>query len=142
MSDLLTRRSFLKFSAIAAGAVLAACAPSTEAPAEESAEVEVADEEAVVAPKDKEKIVYWDNSSPEGLDGQVKEAMIQNYRDTHPDKELESVYKPTTAGTQMSEALLTAIAGGTPPDAAFFDRFIVAAWAAAAAAGGGRQGEQ
>lgn len=131
MSELLTRRSFVKFSAIAAGAILAACAPSTEAPAEEAeAEVEVAEKEAAVAPGEKEKILYWDNSSPEGLDGQVKEAMVQNYRDNNPDKELESVYKPTTAGTQMSEALLTAIAAGNPPDAAYFDRFIVAAWAA------------
>jgi multiple sugar transport system substrate-binding protein len=37
---------------------------------------------------------------------------------------------PTTAGTQMSEKLLTAIAAGTPPDTAEFDRFIVASRAA------------
>ncbi|MGI6366998.1 MAG: ABC transporter substrate-binding protein [Anaerolineae bacterium] len=136
MSELLTRRNFLKYSALAAGAVLAACTPSaptggTEGGGEATAPTAASGGGASApAAGAKEKILYWDNSSPEGLDGQVKEAMIQNYRDNNPDKELESVYKPTTAGTQMSEALLTSIAAGNPPDAAYFDRFIVAAWAA------------
>lgn len=130
MSELLSRRRFLQFSAVAAGAVLAACAPKTTTPAEAVATSAAPKEEAKVAPATKSKVLYWDNSSPEGLDGQVKEKMIQNFRDTNTDIELESVYKPTTAGTQMSEALLTAVAAGNPPDAAFFDRFIVAAWAA------------
>jgi len=130
MSEFMSRRRFLQFSAVAAGAILAAaCAPKTTEP-ETEAEVEVAEKEAEVAPAEKTKVLYWDNSSPSSLDGGVKETMIQNFRDNNPDIELESVYKPTTEGTQMSEALLTAIAGGNPPDAAFFDRFIVAAWAA------------
>jgi len=131
MSELLSRRRFLQYGALAAGAILAACAPTTTTPAGETPAAGKTEEKpAEPAAGTKTKVLYWDNSSPESLDGQVKEAMVQNYRDTHPDIELESVYKPTTAGTQMSEALLTAIAGGTPPDAAYFDRFIVAAWAA------------
>jgi multiple sugar transport system substrate-binding protein len=43
---------------------------------------------------------------------------------------VEYVFTPTTAGTQMSEKLLTNIAAGTPPETAFFDRFIVPTWAA------------
>jgi multiple sugar transport system substrate-binding protein len=130
MSEFLSRRMFLKYGAIAAGAVLAACAPKTTTTTPTKAAVKTEEKAAEVAPVAKEKILYWDNSSPEGLDGQVKQKMIQNYRDTNTDKELESVFKPTTAGTQMSEALLTSIAAGNPPDAAYFDRFIVAAWAA------------
>lgn len=130
MSEFMSRRRFLQYSAVAAGAILAAaCKPTTTTETKEATKVE---EKAATKPAAaaKTKILYWDNSSPDGLDGQVKEKMVQNYRDTHSDVELESVYKPTTAGTQMSEALLTAIAAGTPPDAAYFDRFIVAAWAA------------
>jgi multiple sugar transport system substrate-binding protein len=130
MSEFLSRRTFLKYSAIAAGAVLAACAPKTTTTTPATAAVKTEDKAAEPVAAAKKKVLYWDNSSPSSLDGGVKEEMIQNFRDTNTDIELESVYKPTTEGTQMSEALLTSIAAGNPPDAAFFDRFIVAAWAA------------
>jgi multiple sugar transport system substrate-binding protein len=124
-----SRREFLRMGATVAGMTfLAACAPTTETP--DTGEVAQGAEEPQAAPETKVKVEYWDVSSPESLDGQVKEAMINRFREKHPELEVESVYKPTTEGTQMSEALLTAIAGGTPPDAAYFDRFIVAAWAA------------
>jgi len=128
----LSRREFLHWSAATAAVLtVAACAPKPEPvaatePAAKEAEVAT----ATAAPAAKTKVLYWDNSSPESLGGTVKEAMIDRFRAKNTDIELESVYKPTTAGTQMSEALLTAIAAGNPPDAAFFDRFIVAAWAA------------
>jgi len=39
-------------------------------------------------------------------------------------------FVPTTAGSQSSEKLLSAIAAGNPPDVAHFDRFVVGSWAA------------
>ncbi|MCJ7738840.1 MAG: ABC transporter substrate-binding protein [Anaerolineae bacterium] len=104
---------------------MAACAPAaTQAPAE------APEEPAEPAPVEKATVVYWDVSSPEAVDGVAKAAVADRFREKNPDIELEVSFKPTTGDTQMSETLITAIAAGNPPDAAYFDRFVVPTWAA------------
>ena len=122
-----TRREFLKaLAVVGGGTVLAACAPAaTQAPAEAPDE-----EPAEPAPVEKATVVYWDVSSPEAVDGIAKAAVADRFREKNPDIDLEVSFKPTTGDTQMSETLITAIAAGNPPDAAYFDRFVVPTWAA------------
>jgi len=117
-----TRREFLKaLAVVSGGTVLAACAPAaTQAPEAAS----------TPAPAEQAKVVYWDVSSPEAVDGIAKAAVADRFREKNPDIDLEVSFKPTTGDTQMSETLITAIAAGNPPDAAFFDRFVVPNWAA------------
>ena len=87
-----SRREFLRMGATVAGMTfLAACAPTTETP--DTGEVAQGAEEPQAAPETKVKVEYWDVSSPESLDGQVKEAMINRFREKHPELEVESVYK-------------------------------------------------
>ena len=120
----ITRRELLKSLAVAgAGTVLAACTPAVE-PTEEPAEP------AEPAPAETTTVVYWDVSSPSDVGGIAKAAVADRFREKNPDIELEVSFKPTTGETQMSETLITAIAAGSPPDAAFFDRFVVPTWAA------------
>jgi multiple sugar transport system substrate-binding protein len=122
-----SRRDFLKVSATIAGAsLLAACSPSTSTPAAPAA----GQAAAPAASTAKTTVTFWDVSSPESTDGKAKQVMINNFMDKNPDIAIDWVYKPTTGDTQISQALLTAIAGGTPPEAAYFDRFVVPAWAA------------
>lgn len=71
-------------------------------------------------------VSYWHNHTGIGLDARQK--MWDKFT-SETGIGVEATYVPTTAGTQMSEKLLTAIAGGTPPDSAYFDRFIVGSWA-------------
>jgi len=91
---------------------------------------EAPEEPAEPAPVEKTTVVYWDVSSPEAVDGLAKAATADRFREKNPDIELEVSFKPTTGETQMSETLITAIAAGSPPDAAYFDRFVVPTWAA------------
>jgi multiple sugar transport system substrate-binding protein len=120
----ITRREFLKsLAVVGGGTVLAACAPAVEP-------TEAPEEPAEPAPVEKTTVVYWDVSSPESVDGVAKAAIADRFREKNPDIELEVSFKPTTGETQMSETLITAIAAGNPPDAAYFDRFVVPTWAA------------
>ncbi len=121
----LSRRGFLKTSAAVAGmSLLAACAPATPAPAAP------AKEEAKPAEKKKLVIEFWDPSTPGSAWGESKKRIVDDFNAQNPDIQVDMIYKPTTGQTQMSEALLTAIAAGTPPETAYFDRFIVPTWAA------------
>ncbi len=75
------------------------------------------------------KIEYW---TPRGdkVDLEATLAVMNDYHKSQDKIRVQPIYVPTTAGTQMSEKLLTSIAAGTPPESAEFDRFIVSAWAA------------
>jgi len=75
------------------------------------------------------RVEYW---TPRGdkIDLSATLSVLNDYHQSQDKIRVQPIFVPTTAGTQMSEKLLTAIAGGTPPDAAEFDRFIVASWAA------------
>jgi multiple sugar transport system substrate-binding protein len=126
---------------IGGATILAACAPqatsvpATAVPAEPVEDTEVPEEPAEEpveegAPTEKITVTFWDVSSPEDVDGIAKAAIIERFEEKNTDIEIDKSYKPTTGDTQLSEALITAIAGGNPPDAAYFDRFVVPAWAA------------
>ena len=77
------------------------------------------------------KVDWW---TPRGAktDLDAFSAVQQKYHASQDKIRVQAVYVPVTAGTQMSEKLLTSIAAGTPPDSAEFDRFVVASWAAKA----------
>jgi len=55
--------------------------------------------------------------------------VIDDFVKANPDYKVEADYVPTSSGSQENEKLLTAIAGGRPPDVAEFDRFIVGSFA-------------
>ncbi|NLX42080.1 MAG: ABC transporter substrate-binding protein [Chloroflexi bacterium] len=138
MSTSLNRRSFLRFAALAASASLAACAPVAPEPGEGASATATAPEtapsattgSAEPAPAGKTRVEYWDTASPEDINGLAKWAIFDRYAALHPEIELVPVSKPKVGDTQMSETLITSIAAGTPPDAAWFDRFVINAWAA------------
>ncbi len=71
-------------------------------------------------------IQYWHNHS--GTELAPLNANIQEFTKLN-DIGVEATYVPVPAGTQESPKLIAAIAGGTPPDAARFDRFIVGSFA-------------
>ncbi|GAB2540028.1 ABC transporter substrate-binding protein [Gracilibacillus alcaliphilus] len=61
--------------------------------------------------------------------GEAIEQVIEEFEQQNPDIKIEATYV-ANQGEGQNEKLLTAIAGGNPPDVAYFDRFEVAAWAA------------
>ena len=103
----LTRRDFLRFgSLVAGGAALASCAPKTEEPAagEEAPEVQEAPEAAEPV-----TVTYW--YSWGNLDPAMDKILeTEEFKEAMKGNSLE--YK----GAVESEALLTAVAAGTPPD--------------------------
>ena len=104
-----SRREFLKWSAMASGAVaLAACAPSPAAPAGEPA---AAGGDAAAAPATEGNVVsYWYNWS--NLDPALAQIIETEEWKAHVG-EMTLEYK----GSVNDEALLSSIAGGAPPDA-------------------------
>ena len=56
--------------------------------------------------------------------------IVEMFMKEHPDIKVDNIYTPDAFGTQTSQKLLTAIAGGVPPDVAYFDRFATGSWAA------------
>src|SRR5207249_3339889 len=82
------------------------------------------------APKQGQKVItYWHNFGA-GVSADSHQKQIKMFLDANPTYAVDAQYTPTTAGTQLSEKLIAAISGGTPPEAARFDRFIVTSWAA------------
>ncbi len=71
-------------------------------------------------------IQYWHNHA--GIELPPLSANITEFT-KNTDLGVEATYVPVPPGTQASEKLISAIAGGTPPDAARFDRFIVGSFA-------------
>ena len=55
--------------------------------------------------------------------------LINDFIAKNPDYKVTAEYVPTSSGSQENEKLITAIAGGKPPDVAEFDRFIVGSFA-------------
>jgi multiple sugar transport system substrate-binding protein len=131
----LSRRDFLRLTAAAAtGAVVAACAPAAPAVVEKVVVQTVEIEKVVekeVKPAGALKISMWTPASQQDTWGEKMYMMTDKFNQAHEGElYVEYVYTPTTAGTQMVEKLLTNIAAGTPPEAAYFDRFIGPSWAA------------
>lgn len=113
MSKKINRRELLKSMAMVSGAaVLTAFKPAAVTPPSAPAQ-------------DAATIDYW--TPAEDLGGQ--NAIIEKFTAEKKIK-VNHTFVPLTAGTQASEKLLASIAGGKPPDAAYFDRFLIASWAA------------
>lgn len=72
-------------------------------------------------------VLIWHNYTQ--TDYNAFAEVINDFVKAHPDFKVEADYVPTSSGSQENEKLLTAIAGGKPPDVAEFDRFIVGSFA-------------
>jgi multiple sugar transport system substrate-binding protein len=73
-------------------------------------------------------IEWWDSQT--GVDEEITKKMIDTFQQQNPDIKINRTYIAQDQGTQANQKLLTAIAGGNPPDIYKFDRFIVAQFAA------------
>ncbi|AZN40123.1 ABC transporter substrate-binding protein [Paenibacillus albus] len=81
------------------------------------------------ASDEKVTIDFW---FPWGGDFQkdFKKTVVDPFEAAHPNIKVKMTFVETTGQTQASDKLLTAIAGGNPPDVALFDRFLIGSWAA------------
>ncbi len=113
----LSRRNFLKGTALVAGAsIVAACAPPAPAPK--------AEDDAAAPVMEGQTLEAWSRMT--GLAQESIVGIIENYNEIN-DKgaTIEFVYIAQTQGSQADEKLLTAVAGGTPPPLYYADRFTV-----------------
>ncbi|MGQ9632415.1 MAG: ABC transporter substrate-binding protein [bacterium] len=76
----------------------------------------------------KTKVIFWHNYGKDVRD--VVEKLIKDhFEPTYPDIEVDLVFVPSGPYAMMNEKIMTAIAGGTPPDAMVFNRPYVSEWA-------------
>ncbi len=134
MKQKISRRRFLQYAGIAAGAsALAACVPATApgaapaAPAQGAATsptaVGAAPTAAAAAPATK-TLEVW--SQMTDVAQQSLKEIIANYNaENKKGIQLTFVYIAQTQGSQADQKLLTAVAGGTPPACYYADRFTV-----------------
>jgi ABC-type glycerol-3-phosphate transport system substrate-binding protein len=73
-------------------------------------------------------VEWWDTHT--GVDQDVRNKMIEAFQSKNPDIKINRTYIAQSETSQANDKLLTAIAGGAPPDLFRFDRFIVAQFAA------------
>lgn len=80
------------------------------------------------APADQVTIDFW---FPWGGDYQkeFKQYVVDEFEKKHPNIKVKMTFVEASGQTQSSDKLLTAIAGGNPPDVALFDRFLIGSWA-------------
>jgi multiple sugar transport system substrate-binding protein len=114
-----SRRRFLQFASVTTAAALAACAfPVTPVPAEEG------DEEGAIPSEAGIQMEAWSQAS--GIFQDSTEEILDLYNKQNDNgARVEFVYIPQTQGSQSSEKLLTAVAGGNPPALYNADRFTV-----------------
>ncbi|WP_408011369.1 ABC transporter substrate-binding protein [Pseudalkalibacillus sp. A8] len=74
----------------------------------------------------KTEITFWHDATDIGL--QALKKMVAAFEEKNPDIKVKMVY--TEASEGADQKLLTAVAGGNPPDVALFDRFKIGSWAA------------
>jgi multiple sugar transport system substrate-binding protein len=72
-------------------------------------------------------VLIWHNYSQGDYTAFAK--VIDDFVAANPDYKVDAEYQPTASGSQENQKLITAIAGGKPPDVAEFDRFIVGSFA-------------
>ncbi|MBD2871945.1 ABC transporter substrate-binding protein [Paenibacillus arenilitoris] len=80
-------------------------------------------------PNDQVTIDFW---FPWGGDYQkeFKQYVVDEFEKKFPNIKVKMTFVEASGQTQSSDKLLTAIAGGNPPDVALFDRFLIGSWAA------------
>lgn len=113
-----SRRQFLHYTSLAAGAVaLAACVAPGGAPATGG--------EGAAAPSGETKTLEaWSRMT--GIAEESTKQIIDNYNaENTVGAKVEFVYIAQTQGSQADEKLLTAVAGGNPPALHYADRFTV-----------------
>src|SRR5215213_9730595 len=128
-----SRRKFLQGMAGLAGvSLLAACGGTTPTGGAAPTAAGAAAGGATAAPAAggtaQATVEWWDSQT--GLDEETTKKMIDKFHEKNPDIKINRTYIAQEQGTQANQKLLTAIAGGTPPDVYKFDRFIVAQFAA------------
>ena len=72
-------------------------------------------------------MLIWHNYTQQDYTAFAK--VIDDFVAANPDYKVDAEYQPTASGSQENQKLITAIAGGRPPDVAEFDRFIVGSFA-------------
>jgi multiple sugar transport system substrate-binding protein len=73
------------------------------------------------------QVLIWHNYTQQDYTNFAK--IVDDFVAAHPDFKVNAEYQPTSSGSQENQKLITAIAGGRPPDVAQFDRFIVGSFA-------------
>ncbi|NLE44612.1 MAG: extracellular solute-binding protein [Chloroflexi bacterium] len=121
----ISRRQFLRVGMVSAGSlILASCAQPTPAPTIEQPPAEAttvpaeAPETPTEAPEspteappaERVKLEFWHGW--EGKDGDAMDAVVQMFMDANPG------YEVTPIQGKFDDAIITAISGGAPPDAA------------------------
>ncbi|MFS0613528.1 ABC transporter substrate-binding protein [Lederbergia ruris] len=71
-------------------------------------------------------VKLWHPLTNEGLT--AINAVIEAFEKNHPEIKIDATYV-ANQGEGQNEKLLAAIAGGNPPDVAYFDRFEIGSWA-------------
>ena len=120
--SMLGRRQFLAMSsAVVAGGVLAACAPKVEPTAAPAATKAVEEPVATAVPAEKPGVTveYWF-----GWGANYNEDVWNLLRETDEFKEAIGNNTVETKGSMGGEPLLTAVAGGTPPDGASNTQYL------------------
>lgn len=72
-------------------------------------------------------VTFWHGSTD--VEQEALEEIVKAFNEQQSDVTVEAVYI-AQQGEGQNEKLLAAIAGGNPPDVAYFDRFEVGSWAA------------
>ncbi len=130
-----SRRKFLQgMAGIAGASLLAACGGAAAptgggtAPTAAGAAAGGATAAPAAGGAAQATVEWWDSQT--GVDEEITKKMIDTFQQKNPDIKINRTYIAQEQGTQANQKLLTAIAGGTPPDVYKFDRFIVAQFAA------------
>jgi len=121
-----SRRDFLRYTGLVAGAtVLAACAAPAAPSAAPAASSGGEAASAPAAPAEAATVIEaWSRATGLGQESMKGILDIYNEKNTM-GTQVEFVFIPQTQGSQADEKLLTAIAGGTPPAMHYADRFTV-----------------
>jgi multiple sugar transport system substrate-binding protein len=72
-------------------------------------------------------VLIWHNYTQQDYTAFAQ--IVDDFIKANPDYKINAEYQPTSSGSQENQKLITAIAGGRPPDVAMFDRFIVGSFA-------------
>jgi multiple sugar transport system substrate-binding protein len=116
MSELISRRTFLRLAGTgAAGALLAACAPATPEPAAPEEEAPAEEPEEAPAAAEKASIVF-SSYTWSGYEAAMRD-IIDSFMEENPDVEVEGQFVPEDYWTKLQ----TQVAGGTAPDVGISD---------------------
>ncbi|WP_175639221.1 ABC transporter substrate-binding protein [Metabacillus schmidteae] len=75
--------------------------------------------------KEKVEITFWHNWET-GPSGESIEKSVQKFNETHPNIVVKPVYVAPDGGDSVSSKLVTAVAGGNPPDVMLASRYGIA----------------